>query len=155
VEAALLDALDDEHRLVRINALNGLCQRAGISALVSSALSTLGMLRARIASVLASIRSAARRELGDILQALRDGASPAALGLDSGEDAESEPVKRFRASRDAAAQSDTAQVSDIDVTGLEQLDPATRRWAMRSLIASRTVDARARGEIGDTSTHSR
>jgi hypothetical protein len=53
-----------------------------------------------------------------------------------------------------SAQSDADQVPDIDVTGLEQLDQATRRWVMHSLITTRTIDARvlrALGEIGDAS----
>jgi HEAT repeat protein len=152
VEAGLLDALEDENKLVRINALKGLCQRAGISASAATVLSPLGMLRVRIGCGLATVRGAVRRELGDILQALRDGASPAALGLDTSVDMDSEPVRRFRASRDAAAQSDEAP--DIDLTGLDELDQATRRWVMHSLITSRAIDARvlrALGEIGDSS----
>ena len=146
VSAALWNALSDDHKLVRIAAVNSLYELAGLSDWAESSATALGMLRVRIGCEIAAVRRQARSELRDVLDQIAAGKTPVALGLHARVDLESEPIRRFRDSRKAGDE------SDIDIAALAGADESVRRWAMHTLITARTLDARAvraLAELGD------
>jgi HEAT repeat protein len=126
---ALLRALVDEEVIVRVHAWHGLVRRFGLDAVAEVRHSPLGTLFVLLVSDVpgSTIRGAER--LRAIVARLRDGATPAELGLDVAPPPDDAPVDAFVASmRDDA--------SPIDVAAVRAMDELHREWAIAIIVAA-------------------
>ncbi len=136
-EAALLDALTDPEDDVKAGALSALVTRYDLTNYQGSFKQPLGLMYARVASPLATVRSDALAELRALFASLNAGRSPAELGLTLVANDEADPLRGFVASQ----QNPDAPALSLD--GLESLSPPERKWVEDLLTVRMVNDPRA------------
>jgi hypothetical protein len=132
VDAALLAAVDDPAPNVRVFAAEALFERLGLSACVVPR-RRLTMLLMRLHSSFESLRRPALADLAALIDRLRVGDSPEALGLVDEEPVDS-PAYRAWVQSIRSDSDEGPYAEDFDLAALEALSAADRAWAELSLV---------------------
>jgi HEAT repeat protein len=126
---ALLRAITDTEVIVRVHAWHGLVRHFGLDPIAEIRHSPLGTLFVLICSDVPASTARGAERVRSIVGRLRDGATPADLGLDVTPPADDAPVDAFVASmRDDA--------SPIDTDAVRAMDALHREWAIAIIVAA-------------------
>jgi len=150
-DRALLEAIDDTYWLVRINAISALWGKHHLQQWSQQIHRYPNLLRVRCLSGIPAVRRPAVAELSEVLELLRSGVAPPALGW-TDEPLDSGPVTSFAGSLHAPAGGPEAR--GIDLEAFAQLAPGEEReFGEYSLVLrAEEGDARAFGVIESVRT---
>lgn len=131
---ALLDALSDESRIVRVHAWDGFVRHFGLGSWAEPRHGPLGRLFALLCSDVEAARHRGVDQISEIASRLHEGATPASLGLDV-------RVPEDDAHTDAFIASVRDPAGPIDVGAIRAMDQHHRDWAVIMLVSESVRDA--------------